>query len=130
VLALTSNPGAESFEKLKLQNGKYLYQQVIKKVNEWNKNNNCGIVFGATQDEELKENLDLIGGLPVLLPGVGAQGGSLENVINSFRKAGRLNFLVNVSRGIIYKSNQKDFAEAAAEELNTLNTKVKKELDM
>lgn len=130
ILALTSNPGAEDLEKLKLQNGNYLYQQVIKKVHEWNTNNNCGIVFGATQTEELKENLDLIGGLPVLLPGVGAQGGSLEDVINFFKKAARSNFLINVSRGIIYKSNHKDFAGAAAEELNTLNTKVKKELNM
>ncbi len=130
ILALTSNPGAENFEKLKLQNGNYLYQQVIIKVNEWNANHNCGIVFGATQTKELKDNLDIIRGLPVLLPGVGAQGGSLEDVVNFFKKAGRLNFLVNVSRGLIYKSNQRDFARAAAEELNTLNTKVKKELNM
>lgn len=130
ILALTSNPGAEDFEKLKLENGDFLYQQVIRKVNKFNKNNNCGVVFGATQIDELKNNLKLIGSLPVLLPGVGAQGGSLERVVSTFSKEGRLNFLINVSRGIIYKSNLTDFAEAAAEELNNLNEKVRKELGM
>ena len=130
VLTLTSNPGSESFEKLKLENGNFLYQQVISKVNEWNKNKNCGIVFGATQINELKNNIDLIGNLPVLLPGVGVQGGSLQDVAGLFNKSGRLDFIINVSRGIIYKSDQRDFSEAAAEELNTLNTKVKKELKM
>ncbi|HKB87848.1 MAG TPA: hypothetical protein VKD08_16850, partial [Ignavibacteriaceae bacterium] len=80
--------------------------------------------------DELKNNLGLINKLPVLLPGVGAQGGSLEEVVKSFKEAGRLNYLINVSRGIIYRSSNKDFARASAEELNTLNTKVKKELDM
>jgi orotidine-5'-phosphate decarboxylase len=130
ILALTSNPGAENFEKLKLQDGKYLYQRVIKTVNQWNVKNNCGIVFGATQSVELKDNFDLIGRLPVLLPGVGAQGGSLEDVVSSFKKAGRLGFLINVSRGIIYKSSLSDFADAASGELMSLNIKVKKELDM
>ncbi len=130
ILALTSNPGADNFEKLKLQNGEFLYQRVISKVNEWNTNNNCGVVFGATQIDELKNNLRLINKLPVLLPGVGAQGGSLEDVVKAFKQAGRSNFLINVSRGIIYRSSNEDFAAASAEELNTLNTKVKKELDM
>ena len=74
--------------------------------------------------------MKLIGDLPVLLPGVGSQGGSLEDTIYAFSEAKRLKFLINVSRGIIYKSSGKDFAEAAAEELNILNTKVKKELNM
>ncbi len=130
ILALTSNPGSASFEKLKIENGDFLYQEVIKKTIEWNISKNCGIVFGATQSEELKDNMELIGDLPVLLPGVGAQGGSLEETVRAFAKAERLNFLVNVSRGIIYKSSRSDFSEAAAEELNNLNTKVKKELGM
>jgi orotidine-5'-phosphate decarboxylase len=130
VLALTSNPSANDFEKMKLENGNYLYQEVIQNVKKWYKYNNCGIVFGATQIEELKDNISLMEDLPVLLPGVGTQGGNLEEVVNTFVKAGRLNLLINVSRGIIYKSNEDSFAEAAAEELNTLNTKVKKEMNM
>jgi orotidine-5'-phosphate decarboxylase len=121
ILALTSNPGAEDFEKLKLTDGSYVFQNVIKKVHEWN-NGNCGIVFGATKIEELKENIDIIGNLPVLLPGVGAQGGSLEEVAAVFKAKGRMDYIVNVSRGIIYKSHNKDFAEAARGELINLNT--------
>jgi orotidine-5'-phosphate decarboxylase len=121
ILALTSNPGASDFEKQKLENGSYLYQLVIEKVNQWNINNNCGIVFGATKSEELLQNMIRIGNLPVLLPGVGAQGGSLEHVIKTFKMFNRMNFLINVSRGIIYKSNGIDFAEAALKEIVSLN---------
>ncbi len=130
ILTLTSNPGSEDFEKLKLENGDYLYQQIINKTAEWNTKKNCGIVFGATHSEELKINMELIGDLPVLLPGIGAQGGSLEDTLRIFSECKRINFLINVSRGIIYKSSGEDFAEASAEELNILNTIVKKELSM
>jgi orotidine-5'-phosphate decarboxylase len=125
ILALTSNPGAEDFEKLKLADGNYLFQNVIRKVKQWNRSN-CGIVFGATKSEELKDNIDLIADLPVLLPGVGAQGGSLEDVVSIFKNKGRTNFIINVSRGIIYKSSGNDFAAAAKDELIRLNAAVQK----
>jgi orotidine-5'-phosphate decarboxylase len=107
-------------KKLLLSDGSFLFQQVIRKVKEWNRNN-CGIVFGATNSEELKQNMDLISDLPVLLPGVGAQGGSLEDVVKTFKENKRENYLVNLSRGIIYKSSGKNFAEAARTELLNLN---------
>jgi orotidine-5'-phosphate decarboxylase len=62
-----------------------------------------------------------IGELPVLLPGVGAQGGSMEDVLKTFKEFKRKDFLINVSRGIIYKSNGTDYAEAALAELVSLN---------
>ncbi len=130
ILTLTSNPGSFDFEKLKMENGGFLYQQVIRRTIEWNTSKNCGIVFGATHSEELKNNIDLIGDLPVLLPGVGTQGGSLEDIIQIFRDVQRMNFLINVSRGIIYRSSGEDFGVAAAEELYNLNSKVKKEFNM
>jgi len=130
ILALTSNKGANDFEKLKLDNGKFLYQQIIKKVKEWNLNSNCGIVFGATNSEELKENINSFETLPVLLPGIGAQGGSLEDVVNSFKSVNRKSFLINVSRGIIYKSSGEDFAEKAREEILSLNNKIDKILKL
>jgi len=129
ILALTSNPSSEDFEKLKLQNGMFLFQQVIEKIKKWNKNNNCGIVFGATNSEELKDNISIFDSLPVLLPGVGAQGGSLEDVINIFNQNNRNEYIINVSRGIIYKSNGIDFNESAKNEIITLNTKIKKLLN-
>ena len=124
ILTLTSNKGANDFEKLKLSNGKFLYQQIIEKVKEWNLNNNCGIVFGATNSKELKENIDSFETVPVLLPGIGAQGGSLEDVLNSFKSVNRRSFLINVSRGIIYKSSGEDFDEKARMEILRLNNEI------
>ncbi len=126
VLALTSNQGSDDFEKMKLVNGLFVFQQVIEKVKTWNKNNNCGIVFGATKPEELKQNIQSFDKLPVLLPGVGAQGGSLEDVVTAFKQNGRDNYIVNVSRGIIYKSNNMDFYKAAENEIKALNNNVNK----
>ena len=130
ILALTSNPGSSDFQKLKLENGKFLFQSVLEKVNEWNKNLNCGIVFGATNLNELKENLNIIKNLPLLIPGVGAQGGSLEDVTKILLANGNNSFLINVSRGIIQKSSGEDFAEAARNELNNLNKVVYQNLQI
>ena len=101
---------------------------MIEKVKLWNQNNNCGIVFGATNLKELQENITEFGNLPVLLPGIGAQGGNFEEVMNTFIQQKKLNLLVNVSRGIIYKDNSSRFAEAAKEEIIQLNGIVKKVL--
>jgi len=125
ILALTSNPGANDFEKLKLKDGSYLFQKIIDKVKAWNKKNNCGIVFGATKIEELQENIDRFGKLPVLLPGVGAQGGSLEGVVKLFKEKKRIGFIINVSRSIIYKSEKNDFAFASEKEIIVLNKIIK-----
>jgi orotidine-5'-phosphate decarboxylase len=125
VLALTSNKGADDFEKLKLVDGTFVYQNVIRKVNQWNTGNNCGIVFGATQVEELSTNIKLFNNLPVLLPGIGAQGGNINEVVKIFKANNRLNLLINSSRGIIYKDNSSKFAEAAEKEIIKLNETVK-----
>lgn len=121
VLVLTSNPGSADFEKLKLSNGKYVYQEVLGKVNQWNQNNNCGIVFGATNTAELEENISMFNNMHVLLPGVGSQGGDLEKVVEIFRTNNNNNFLINVSRALIYADDTVRFAEAAAEKLIEYN---------
>ena len=126
ILALTSNKGADDFEKLKLKDERNLYQLIIEKTNEWNASNNCGLVFGATQTEELKENFHLFNQMPVLVPGVGAQGGSIEDVMRFFSKRDNMRLIINVSRGIIYKDNTENFADAAGEELKRLNNIVTK----
>lgn len=125
-LALTSNEGAKDFEKLKLQNGDFLFQEVIHKANVWNERKNCGIVFGATKIDELKENIKLFNDLFVLLPGVGAQGGSIEDVVNVFNANQNYNFLINVSRAIIYADSTKNFAEAARLKLVKYNDIIQK----
>jgi orotidine-5'-phosphate decarboxylase len=109
ILALTSNSGSSDFEKQKLDNGKFLYQHVIGKVNEWNQNQNCGIVFGATNIDELKNNIETFHDMPVLLPGVGTQGGSLEEVTKTFSQNRKMNFIINISRALIYSDNSENF---------------------
>lgn len=125
ILALTSNSGAADFEKSRLINNNFLYQEVIEKVKEWNTRSNCGIVFGATKSEELKHDIRRFGQLPVLLPGVGAQGGNIEEIVKIFKEHKHINFLINVSRGVIYKSSEKDFSEAARAELISMNELIK-----
>jgi len=125
ILTLTSNPGANDFEKLRLADNSFLYHEVIKKVKLWNVNNNCGLVFGATKKEELLNDIKLFSDLAVLLPGVGAQGGSIEDVVNIFKQNKLSKFLINISRGIIYKSSAEDFADQASAELNVMNNIIK-----
>jgi orotidine-5'-phosphate decarboxylase len=125
ILALTSNKSAVEIEKQQLSNGQFVYQKVIEKVHEWNIDKNCGIVFGATNMEELKANMDNIGDLPVLLPGVGAQGGSLKEVVNIFSQYSKINFLVNVSRGLLYVDNSESFSNKVSEAINQMNNEVR-----
>ncbi|MBU0475187.1 MAG: orotidine-5'-phosphate decarboxylase [Bacteroidetes bacterium] len=121
ILALTSNPGSFDFEKLELTTGRKVYQEVIAKVNEWNKNNNLGIVFGATNLDELKDNISDFGDLFVLLPGVGAQGGDLEGIVSAFKENKNNNYLINVSRALIYADSTEKFAEVGRNILENYN---------
>ncbi len=117
VLGLTSNKSNEDFEKLKLADGKYLYQKVIEKINEWNADKNMGVVFGATNSEELRENLELLKNLYVLLPGVGAQGGSLSEISSIFSSRGMNDYIVNISRGIIFCDSSENFEVKVGEQM-------------
>jgi orotidine-5'-phosphate decarboxylase len=110
-LGLTSNLGAKDFQYLELANGKKLYEEVADKILEWNKpKNNCGLVVGATKPSELKAIRERAPELPFLIPGIGAQGGSLEEVLAA---NGDGIAIINVSRGICGASKGKDFEEAA-----------------
>lgn len=124
ILALTSNSGSSDFEKQKLETGKYLYQYVIEKVKEWNQNKNCGIVFGATNIDELNTNIDSFGTLPILLPGVGAQGGSLDEVTKTFSNKKNPNFLINISRALIYPDSSEKFGIKVQQKIKEYNSVV------
>ena len=124
ILVLTSNPSNADFEKQKLANGNYLYQHVLKTVNEWNHNQNCGIVFGATNPQELKDNIGNFNELPVLLPGVGSQGGSLEAVVNIFESIRNKNYLINISRALIYADATEEFSEHTNKLLSQYNSTI------
>jgi orotidine-5'-phosphate decarboxylase len=112
VLALTSNPGAKDFEYLKIKN-KPLYEHVIAKVKKWNVNNNCGLVVGATRPKEMQRVRKFVPNMPLLIPGVGAQGGDLVAAVRYGCDKNGAMAVINSSRGIIYASGGENFAEAA-----------------
>jgi orotidine-5'-phosphate decarboxylase len=120
LLALTSNKGASDFQFLKDEkSGDKLFESVLKTSQTWGTTENMMYVVGATKAEKLKEIREIIPEHFLLVPGVGAQGGSLKEVAQNGMNA-RCGLLVNSSRGIIYASVDVDFAEkakAAAEEV-------------
>ena len=106
ILCLTSNPGAKDFQK-------ELFMDVAHEVKKWNKYGNCGLVVGATKPEELKEIRRIAEDMPILIPGVGAQGGDIESSVKyGVNKQGN-RAILNSSRSIIYASKEENFAEAA-----------------
>ena len=119
LVCLTSNPGADDFEK-QLMGNRPLYERVIAKAHEWNAANNIGLVFGATQPEHLAHFRSLAPDIPLLIPGVGAQGGSIELAVKNGCDARGAGILINSSRGILYASQDSDFAAAARQATLTL----------
>lgn len=120
VLARTSNKGAGEFQDL-MVDGKPVYQIVSENVaNNWNENGNVGLVMGATSPEELKRIREILPEVPLLIPGVGAQGGTAEEVV----PVAKDRFLINSSRGIIFASNGQDFAQVARQEAEKLHIQI------
>ncbi len=112
-LCLTSNPGSQDFQHFS-DGSQKLYQRIANKVNEWNGNRNCGLVVGATHPLELQEIRKLAPELPFLIPGIGAQGGDLENSVRYGVTAAGTGAVFNSSRAVIFASSGADFKEAAA----------------
>lgn len=123
VLALTSNEGAFDFQTLKVNNLE-LYKEVIKVSKTWSHSENLMYVVGATKAEYLSDIRKIIPNSFLLVPGVGAQGRSLEEVCKYGMNA-NVGLLVNSSRGIIYASSEKDFSKAAAKKAKELQLKMK-----
>ena len=111
VLGLTSNKGANDFE-LQRTGEEYLYEKVLRTVAQWGTPDNLMFVAGATHASELANTRKIVPGHFLLVPGVGAQGGSLEEV-SKFGMNKDCGLLVNASRAIIYASSKEDFAEDA-----------------
>ncbi len=119
LLALTSNKGSDDFQMIKTGNGKLVYERVLERSAEWGTPDNMMYVVGATKAEMLSGIRKIIPDHFLLVPGVGAQGGSLEEVAaHGLNKDCGL--LVNSSRGIIYAGNGPDFADKAKEEVQKL----------
>ena len=125
LLCRTSNKGAEDFQDLDC-GGLPLYQRIAEKVaRDWNGNGNCLLVVGATWPKELAAVRALVGELPFLVPGVGAQGGDVEAVVSNGKDANGRGLVISSSRAILYAGDGLDFADAAraaAQELrDTIN---------
>ena len=112
VLALTSNKGGLDFQKIENENGKQLFEQVLETSKEWGTDENMMYVVGATRAEQLSEIRTIIPNHFLLVPGVGAQGGNVQDVAKYGMNAD-CGLLVNSSRGIIYAGSDEDFAEKA-----------------
>jgi len=127
LLALTSNQGAFDFQTQLLQNGNTLYEQVISTATEWGTSENLMFVVGATKAEMIAGIRKIIPDHFLLVPGVGAQGGSLHEV-SKYGMNRSCGLLVNSSRGIIYASEKEDFAEKAKEAAFEMQKEMEKEL--
>ena len=112
ILCRTSNKGAADFQDLRTD-GLPLYEAVARKAKEWNTYGNIGLVVGATYPEELKKVRSICPEMPLLIPGIGAQGGDLASAVGYGVDARGEKAIINVSRQILYASREKDFARAA-----------------
>jgi orotidine-5'-phosphate decarboxylase len=115
VLCRTSNPGGSDLQFLQVE-GVPLYQQVAQLVaNQWNRNGQCALVVGATFPEELAQVRALVGEMPLLVPGIGAQGGDIEATVKAGRTKDGTGMMINSSRAILYATPKEgeDFAGAA-----------------
>lgn len=122
----SSNAGAGEFQDLKID-GKPFYQVLAEKVlKDWNYNNNCGLIFGATYSAELNVVRRIVGDMPLLVPGIGAQGGDVEKTVKAGIDRNGLNAIINSSRGIIFASDGGDFAQKAREETEKLKEEINK----
>lgn len=123
VLCLTSNPGARDFQWQEIK-GRPLFHHVVRKVASWNEEKNCGLVVGATYPEQLVTIRQTAEDMPLLIPGVGAQGGDLDKAV----RGGTANFkktaIINVSRSVLYASQGEDFDRAARAAVEKLNSDV------
>ena len=120
LLALTSNKGSHDFQLMEDKNGERLFEKVLKQSQQWGTEENMMYVVGATQGQMFEDIRRVAPRHFLLVPGVGAQGGSLEEVCKYGMIPGDCGLLVNSSRGIIYASQNDDFAEVAAQKAHEL----------
>jgi orotidine-5'-phosphate decarboxylase len=126
ILCRTSNDSAGDFQDLTVSEIP-LYQVVAKKIKEWNENDNCGAVVGATYPEELKIIRNILGDeIPILIPGVGKQGGDVEKTVkNGTNSKGKM-AIINSSRGIIFAGDGEDFAAVSRKKAVSLRDEINK----
>ena len=128
LLALTSNKGSHDFQLTESSDGERLFEIVLKKSQQWANDEQMMYVVGATQGQMFEDIRKIVPNHFLLVPGVGAQGGSLEEVCK-YGMTKDCGLLVNSSRGIIYASNGEDFAEVAGQKARELQEQMAAELE-
>ena len=131
ILCRTSNPGAEDFQSLRCKEGagsRRLFQIVAHKASQWNTHGNIGLVVGATYPEELKLIREAHPTMPLLIPGIGAQGGDLALAVRYGVDTQGERVIISSSRQVIYASRQKDFAQAARRVALSLREQINRHL--
>ncbi len=124
ILCRTSNPGAGDLQDM-VVGGRPLYQHVAEKIaRDWNDNGNCALVVGATWPEQLRDVRALVGNVPFLVPGIGAQGGDVQAVVTNAKTADGAGLIISSSRAILYASNGDDYAESAARAARDLRDEI------
>ncbi|MFS0491507.1 orotidine-5'-phosphate decarboxylase [Leadbetterella byssophila] len=123
LLALTSNPGAMDFQEIQLPDGDMIFEKVLNTSKNWGSSESLMYVVGATRAERLQQIRKIVPDHFLLIPGVGAQGGSLADV-SMYGMNKDCGLLVNSSRGIIYARSDEHFEEAAAEEAKKIQTEM------
>jgi orotidine-5'-phosphate decarboxylase len=123
LLCLTSNAGSADFQRLRAD-GSPVYAHIARKAVSWGDNGRCGLVVGATHPDELVEVRGIAPRLPLLIPGVGAQGGEAEAVVRAGADSDGGGILVNASRSILYASDGTDFADAARQAAESLRSEL------
>ena len=128
VLCRTSNPGARDLQDVRVKTSeggeRPLYEVVAQHVQSWNDAGNCGLVVGATYPQELRDIRALCPDMPILIPGVGTQGGDLEASVRAGVDAQGERALISVSRSILYASSESDYATAAATQARTIRDQI------
>lgn len=126
ILCRTSNPGAAELQDLDVH-GEPLYRTVARKIaSDWNTHGNCMIVAGATYPHELAEIRASVGGMDILVPGIGAQGGDIAQVVKAGRTASGTGLIVSASRSILYASAGEDFALKGRIEAERMRSEINK----
>ncbi|PIU44578.1 MAG: orotidine-5'-phosphate decarboxylase [Ignavibacteriales bacterium CG07_land_8_20_14_0_80_59_12] len=115
ILALTSNPSADDFEKRRMGRGR-LCDEIARKCVEWNTRGNVGLVVGATQGKDIRRMREIAPALPFLIPGIGAQAGDLEQAVRSSHADRRSGTLIAAGRSVLYADSTNDYAAAAGRE--------------
>ena len=128
ILCRTSNAGAADFQSLHCETEEHSYRPLFEivalKASQWNIYGNIGLVVGATYPEELKLIRNSYPDMPLLIPGIGAQGGDLASTVRYGVNAKGEGAIINSSRGIIYASRGKDFAQAARQAASSLREQI------